>query len=83
MQDHLQCVMMTETLQFTMAFRSISDDDAPEEEKEIIGAGSIAEPDLAEKKLVGDEDPLEPDTNSFEDEAEKELGDDDDEQEEM
>ena len=71
--------MMVATKEITMAFRSISDDDGAKEE-DIVGAGSIPEPDVAsEKKFGGDEDPLDSDALSLEDEAVKELGDDDDE----
>jgi hypothetical protein len=71
--------MMTATENFTMVFQRLSDDDPGDgEEKDIIGAGSISEPEVSpDKKFATEEDPLEPDADSLEDEIEKELGDDD------
>jgi hypothetical protein len=68
---------------FTMVFQRISDDDLNDgEEKDIVGAGSIAEPEtIPEKKFGGDsEDSLDPDAVSLEDEVGKELEDADEDE---
>jgi len=67
---------------FAMVFQRISDDDLNDgEEKDIVGAGSIAEPDISpEKKLGGDEESLDPDAVSLEDEVGKELDDADEDE---